>query len=897
MLSHDLLEGSYLRCALCTDILVLDGYPAKYNSFITRLSRWTRGDWQIARWLRDNIVDKNGKLIRNPLGTLSKFKILDNLRRSIVPAASLLAIVLGICSVASKITLPIGIISAVMPSILEILNKIIFKKELEADTVMANRSFIPGGGSITGSITRGILEIALLPYKAWILVVHIVKTVYRMLVSKQNLLEWMTAEEAEKNAKSDLASYYKQMYIQVILAVFIFLASGIWGNSYALYVVGTLLACLWGLAPLYAWEISKPIEKIKAIDQMSPEEKEHLREIAKRTWEYFMQFTNEENHYLPPDNYEEARDIQVASRTSPTNIGLWLLTIVSAYDFGFINKEEALKRISQTIKTIEELSKWNGHLYNWYHTKTLEPLIPRYISSVDSGNFVGYLYTLKSFLKKENQTELIKKVEKLIQETDFSKLYSPKQRLFSIGYNIEESKLTDCYYDLLASEARQTSLVAIAKRDVPAKHWASLGRTLTVLNKYKGLVSWSGTAFEYLMSNITMPEYEGSLLDESCKFMIMCQKEYCKKLGIPWGISEAAFALKDLNGNYQYKAFGIPWLGLKRGLADEKVVSSYGSMMAIFSQPRDVIENLKLLEKEKMLGTYGLYESIDYTPGRLKKGKSKEVVKTYMAHHQGLILLSLGNLFFDNIFQKRFMENPEIEAVDILLQERMPKEAILTKEKKEKVEKLKPEDYESYSQREYATIEEHLLRSNVIASDNYMVYLDDRGTGFSKYKNMLINKFKETADYEQGIFFYLKNIKNKRVWSNAALKTLGKADRYKITFSSDSNQIDRIDGNIESKTKITVVPNEATEIRRLYLKNNGPLEETLEVSSFLEPVLSEKNQEEAHPTFNNLFLKYEWQEDKKIMIIQRNARLKSETPIYLAASFYCESETIRRTGI
>lgn len=276
----------------------------------------------------------------------------------------------------------------------------------------------------------------------------------------------------------------------------------------------------------------------------------------------------------------------------------------------------------------------------------------------------------------------------MIEDTDFKVLYNEEQRLFSIGFNIEENKLTDSYYDLLASEARQASLVAIAKNDVPSKHWNNLSRTLTVLRKYKGLISWSGTAFEYLMPNINIPRYKGSLLDESCKFAIMNQIEYSQKLGIPWGISEAAFNLKDLHSNYQYKAFGIPWLGLKRGLADEMVSATYGSVLAITDMPTAVLKNLKELEKQGMYDKYGFYESIDYTPERLTKGQKSIPVKTYMAHHQALILLSINNLFNNQIFQKRFMKNPEIEAVSILLQERMPETFIITKESKEKPEKL-----------------------------------------------------------------------------------------------------------------------------------------------------------------------------------------------------------------
>jgi cyclic beta-1,2-glucan synthetase len=356
------------------------------------------------------------------------------------------------------------------------------------------------------------------------------------------------------------------------------------------------------------WYISKEKTEKKSVEILDKKEQEYVLEIGRKTWGFFNKYLNQENNYLIPDNYQEDRKNKIVKRTSSTNIGLSMLAVISAHDLGYIDFYKSLEILSNIIYTIDSLQKWNGHLYNWYNTTTLVPLIPRYISTVDSGNFVGYLYTLQGFLEniinkvedKEKIKNLIKIISKIIRDTDFSVLYDNEKSIFSIGFNVEEGKLTNSYYDLLASEARQASLIAIAKRDIPAKHWNNLSRTLTVLDKYKGLVSWSGTAFEYLMPNINIPKYSGSLLDESCKFMIYSQQRYCFKLGIPWGISESAFNLKDLNSNYQYKAFGIPWLGLKRGLADEMVVSSYGSVLAITEKPNEVIENLKILEKEGM---------------------------------------------------------------------------------------------------------------------------------------------------------------------------------------------------------------------------------------------------------------------------------------------------------
>lgn len=538
------------------------------------------------------------------------------------------------------------------------------------------------------------------------------------------------------------------------------------------------------------------------------------------------------------------------------------------------------------LETIEKLPKWNGHLYNWYDTISLEPLIPRYVSTVDSGNLVGYLYVLKNFVK-DKKPELEEKIDRIIQNTNFSYLYDYKKRIFSIGFNIEENKLTNSYYDLLASEARQASIVAIAKRDILAKHWNSLSRTLTSLNGYKGLISWSGTAFEYLMPSVNIKTYEGSLLDESCRFMIMSQKQYAKRLGVPWGISEAAFCLKDLNNNYQYKAFGIPWLGLKRGLDEDIVISSYSVFLSLMYEQKSSLKDIKELEKQEMLGKYGFYESIDYTASRLKPNEKRRVVKTYMAHHQGLILLSINNVINKNVLVQRFMSNPEIEAVDILLQERMPKKAIVTKEKKEKIEKIKLKDYQNYAERVYAKPNAILKRLNVISNGEYTVFNLDDGTGYSKYKNILINRFKETADYRQGNFFYVRNLANNELIP----VNLEDGENGKIVFAPDVTKISKIKQNLEFKTINTVAPDEPIEIKRLEIKNNGEKEETLEIINYFEPVLSEPMQEYSHPAFNNLFLTYEKEKEGEI-IVKRKKRGHNEQNIYLGVNLYTESKTI-----
>lgn len=634
--------------------------------------------------------------------------------------------------------------------------------------------------------------------------------------------------------------------------------------------------------------ISKEIGEKNPKDILNKEDIKYIEEVGGKTFRFFYDNLTEENNYLIPDNYQENRKNLYVDRTSSTNIGLSLLSVIAGYDLGYIGLDKGLELIRNIIQTIKELEKWNGHLYNWYNIKTKKPLIPRYISTVDSGNFVGYLYVLKSFLEEQNKEELeelIQDVKTLIDETDFSKLYSKEHRLFSIGFNLEENKLTDSYYDLLASEARQASLVAIVKRDVEVKHWNSLSRTLTMLNNKKGLISWSGTAFEYLMPNINIPRFKGSLIDESIRFAEMCQISYAKALGTPWGISESAFNVKDLHSNYQYKAFGIPWLGLKRGLADEIVIASYASVLAITDKPKEVVKNLKELEKYGMYNKYGFYESLDFSPQRLRQNEVSNCVKTYMAHHQGLILLSINNLINNNIFQKRFMQNPEVEAASILLQERMPETFIVTKEEKEKPERQKYQDYENYSVVTYNKIDERLIRSNVISNGSYTVAINQKGEGFSKFYDIYVNRFKNISDYNQGVFLYVKNIETQEIL------TVGEDDSL-VSFSPDQVCFEKDLDNIKTNLKVTLDPEEAVEIRCLELENKGDKDEILEITGMLEPILSRKEQDYAHPAFNNLFLIFDYDNENNILEVKRKKRNIGEEEIYLETAFLTDCETI-----
>lgn len=861
ILSHDLLEGNFLRCGLITDVMLLDGYPSRYLPYIMRNHRWTRGDWQIIKWLKNDRLNE-----------ISKFKIYDNLRRSVLQITAFALIIISAFNFSSLFYLfVLGIISSIIPYLIDIVNYIIFKESNITGAVYAYKKFSNELNSLKISVIRIILQILFLPFEMYKNLDSIIRSLYRMKKCKK-LLEWVTAEDGEKNSKNDLNTHFKEMICNILFGIiFLFFQN----------IILKIIGVTWIIAPVVAWYISLDKKDDKKITEKN---RKYVLDAARNTWSFFEDFINEKNNYLIPDNYQEDRNKKIVDRTSSTNIGLELLAVISAYDLDFINFKKAIEYLNKILGVIAGLSKWNGHLYNWYNTTTLVPLIPRYISTVDSGNFVGYLYIVKNFLQenknKGDLENLITLVSELIENTDFSKLYSERTKLLSIGYNLEENKLSESYYDFLASEARQASLVAIAKGDVPVKHWNNLSRTLTSLNGYKGLVSWTGTAFEYLMPNINLKRYKGSLLDEACKFAVMSQIEYCRRKGVPWGISESAFNLRDLNNNYQYKAFGIPWLGLKRGLDEDTVVSPYSTFLSLEDEPEFAIRNLKLLESEGGTGKYGYYESIDYTPSRVKN-KGKAVVKTYMAHHQGLILLSINNFLNNNILKTRFNNNPEIEAVDILLQERMPIKMIITKEKKEKIGKNKNLISNSYTERVIEKANKKERNLNVISNERYKIIIDDYGDSISEFEDVMVNNFKETSDIKQRINSYIKNVKSKKI--------IDVKENSKIIFAPDKAKFLKRENNLKIEEIVSLDPNKPIEIRRLEIENLGSSQEVLEIIVDFEPSMSKKMDEYSHPTFNKLFMKLE-EANENIIFEKRDRNLKEKK--YLATTLYTETEQI-----
>lgn len=900
VLSHDLLEGSYLRCGLAVDIELIDNFPEKYSSYSMRLHRWTRGDWQIIQWLFRNIKNKKGEKIKNPLSFLSKIKILDNMRRSLYPASLMLIILLGASVFSGRVIFWAG-----YALIIIFLNLITFllgyvkygyyrslKKRINGNLIYGFKSLI----------YQNILTFMFLPYNAFLLSNAIIKALYRLFVSKKNLLEWVTAADAEKQSKNDISGYYKNMYFEIIISLLFLTLVTIFHPIDSVYAF--VISFIWIISPYAAYYISRPMLSKKY--EISDEDKEILLRIAKKTYEFYETFTGKEDNYLPPDNYQETPVKRTAHRTSPTNIGFFLISLLSAYDFNFISLDDFVKKIDNTLTTIEKLEKWNGHLYNWYDTKTLEVLSPKYISTVDSGNFVGYLMLLnqglKSILESENLIDLnikssiisiINRIDNIVENTKFIYLFDEKRNLFSIGYNVEEDHLTNSYYDLLASEARLISYISIARREIPVSHYFKLGRALTLIDKYECVVSWTGTMFEYLMPALVMKYYDNTLLSETYKTSIRAQIKYGDNRGVPWGTSESGFYTFDLSLNYQYKAFGVPDLGLKRGLSNDMVISPYSTILALPFNPKESILNLKKLISNGIEGKYGLYEAVDYTPERLPLDKSYAVVESYMAHHQGMILVSLNNFLNDNIMIKRFHSSPIIKAGEFMLQEKIPVRAIITKEHKEKIkpfEKIEAAEISTSQLYGYDTI---LPKCHILSNGYYNLMINNGGSGYSKASDINISRWREdTVSRGSGQFFFIHDLDSNEVWSGTYEPIKSEPEKYSAKFSQDKAEFIRLDKGIETHIEICISPEDNCEIRKITLRNISDSIRRMEITSYLEVVLSHQAADVAHPAFNNLFIRTEWVESSNTILASRRQREINKNPLWAFHTLTAHSEVV-----
>ena len=1111
VLSHDLLEGGFLRAGLVTDIELMDDFPANYYSYLLRMHRWVRGDWQLLRWFSPKVRNRRGTRLWVDLPIITRWQMLDNLRRSLLGP-----VLLGL-TIFSLLGLPgyklgwFGIVTSTMaiPFFIHSLNSI--KQRLKWRWRWRNLLGVLGQISVTA---------VMLPFKSAILLDAILRTLYRLLISKQHLLEWVTAADAERQAPKTVKAFISRLSKGYIFVVLLLIGSVI--SERDLAELGLGISFVWMFGPFLAYWLSKP--QLDKKTEMVADERNYVRALAYDTWRFFEVVVQDEDNWLPPDNLQVDPPRGIAHRTSPTNIGLLMGSTLVARDLGYLTTTEFMDRLEHTLDSLEVMQRWQGHFYNWYATCTLEPLLPLYVSTVDSGNLVAYLLTVKQGVKEwannplvsratilgmldritkaeqesnkicvdlvpdlqgipllacrddvkgseeltvwkqqleealqketlscvswyrlllkakveqfplliqqrvnlalqelrdlipglefieqlgkqdfsavneqrrpadpiqdsgfeiqgqgqgqgqghcsnhepqttnhEPQTvnhdisvqervvrleslweeartlpeivrvtkESIKvcgevsgefalrwretlekgllnldgfslkaetlqtRLEKLAIEPDFRPLYNKKIRFMAIGYNVSSQQLDNSYYDLMASEARQASFIGIALGQLPTEHWFALGRTLTKVERDTALLSWTGTMFEYLMPLLLMNCYRETLWDETYQAIVKKHISYATNLGLPWGISESGFYAFDFQMNYQYQAFGVPFLGLKRGLGSERVIAPYATVLASLIDFQAAFKNLNVLEKLGARGEYGFYEALDFTKDRLPESEQSVAIKSFMAHHQGMSLVALSRLLLERPLSRRFHADPRIQAIELLLQERISQKPVVLKRWKWTDQRAPRAMEEQEFERHYYTPDTPTPEARILSNGRYVVMLTSSGSGFSRFGEIAVSRWRENpAKDPWGSYFYINDLTEGKIWSATYQPCHDRSASYEMSFSLEKVTYTRMNGDIHTLTEISVSPEWDAEIRRLTFTNQGTEAHVLEVTSYSEVVLATQAADDAHPAFNKLFVHTEFSDQPEALLAERRGRNPGEHFPWLAHSVSVEGKTV-----
>ncbi|MBP5515615.1 MAG: hypothetical protein J6X86_01575 [Bacteroidales bacterium] len=887
ILSHDLIEGCHIRCGLINDVELFDDNPSNYLDDAKRHHRWTRGDWQIIGWLRNTVRNEKGEKVKNQVNTIGRWKIFDNLRRSVLSLALIIMIAAsyGMAAAGSEEygSLPfwcvlLAWVVVASPIVFFILGQITKLPNFERRyhyyaTLMRGFKVI---------IYRSLVQFALLPKEAWMYTDAAVRACWRMWFSHRNLLNWITSDEAAKSTKGTLGDYIQKFWFNYVASAAI-VTIGIAGNVGLPGIIGMCFcAVMWCGAPVMMFWLGKRFPQNR--NTLNNNEKEEVKQLAKDTWNFFDTLLTEENNWLIPDNYQLNRENKTDYKTSPTNIGYSITAIVSAEQLGFITTKDALTRLEHIVDTVCTLEKWHGHLFNWYSVKSLKALPNFFISTCDSGNFVACLYVAKGWLtnielhnsESENAdakllsiAQSIKfKIQNLIDQTDFTKLYNPELDVFSIGYDHSNYTLLPYHYNNFASEARLTSFLTIAQGDAPYKHWFCLDKTLVQYNGYKGVASWYGTMFEYFMPLIFLPTYKHTLMDETYSFAIRAQRAFIhnskfenrNSSEMPWGISETAYNELDDAQNYKYHAFGVPYLKFQNTTPDRIVISPYSSLMAIGVNDRAVYNNMQLFKALEMYDEFGFYESYDE--------EDHVSVKAHYAHHQGMILASLTNYLADNCLQQFFMQEPAMKSMETLLKEKAQVKPYIdlkvTQYKRYRYSKVQTES----DARDFDTIA-NVPEIGVVSNGQYTVLMNDRGSGFSRFRNILLNRYRKISSDHYGIYLYIRNLKNDRLWCNTYSPLDVMPEKYHVSFASDKMSFLRVDDGIETKTEVTVLKDRSAEIRRITFTNNKDEDIDLEITTYGEVVLAPSSEDENHRVFNSMKILSEYDSEHEALLFNR----------------------------
>ena len=1016
-LSHDLFEGLFARAGFVSDVELFEGFPGHYEVAVSRQHRWVRGDWQLLPWILGTAQASPGPRAGDAIPVIGRWKMIDNLRRSLSPPAIFATLIAGWCLTGVGAGLWTAFVLCVLslPTFLSFFSNLLPKRR-----GVAKRSFLRG---VATDLAIGLLQTALrvvfLAHSAWLRSDAIARTLWRLWITRRHLLEWEPAAQAHRALDLEVTGFYRRMRGTILLAAaagVLVAASGSGAWAYA-----APLIAVWLLSPLVARWVSVPPREAASM-RFSAAQALQFRGIARRTWRYFERFTGPEFHNLPADNFQEVPQPEVARRTSPTNVGLALLSTVAANDFGWIGTVDMVDRLEAAFAAIARLERFRGHLYNWYDTGDLAPLEPRYVSTVDSGNLAAHLITLKQAclerlgepvmsgrvldgiadtlellrscatvlagggpgrvvtsrqleealreasillapvptapaewaprltalseraetlvdivraLSHEGEpsgtgpalewalalrecvashardcratqeslepTELLegrlaaiaRAAALLVADMDFTFLYDRPRDLFAIGYRPQEGTLDPGHYDLLASEARLASFVAVARGDVPVEHWFHLGRPLTPVGRGSALLSWSGSMFEYLMPDLVLDAPSGSLLEHTNRLAVRRQIRYGEERGVPWGISEAAYNAWDVHFTYQYSNFGVSGLGLKRGLSEDLVVAPYATALAAMVDPVAASENFRRLASVGALGQYGFYESIDYTASRLPEGEKLEVVKAYMAHHQGMTIVALANVLLEATMRRRFAAEPAVQATELLLQERTPRTVAVARPASDDARTdLHVLDDVPPVLRRFRSPHDPTPRTHLLSNGRYAVMMTAAGSGYSRWRGLDVTRWREDTTRDPwGTYVFLADGSSGKFWSAGYQPAGVEPDSYEAVYSEDRVEIHRSDGLITTSLRIVVSTEDDAEMRQVSLTNRGTRPREIEVTSYAEIVLAPPAADAAHPAFSNLFVQTEFVPALEALLAGRRPR-DGEEPVWAAQVMTVQGEMV-----
>ena len=871
VLSHDILEGSFLRTAYAGDVEMTDGFPESATPFFKRLHRWIRGDFQNIPYIAPKIPTVDGKE-KNPLNRLSRYKLFDNLRRALTPVISLLCFLLApfVAKPLAATLVIVGGLSAAGPFLFGLLRTLIAGGMFTLSRKYYSKT-LPATFEL---LSQAMYNLILLPKFAYNALDAAIRAVHRRFVSHRNLLEWTTAAQAE-GKHHGILSTIRTYWFGELCGLFLCFARYGFLRLFGLFFLAAI--------PLYY--LSKHRHRLST-PEIGETDSEILLSKVAAMWRFYCDTCKRQDNYLPPDNLQEAPIYRIAHKTSPTNIGLMLLSTLAARDLGLIGSEELAEKLGHTLETVERLDKWKGNLYNWYDTRSLAVLQPRYVSAVDSGNYACCLVALKEGLREYRYEdsripELITHIEKLIDETDISAFYDPHKRLLSIGYDASAGKLSRSYYDMLMSEARMTSYFAIAKRQVSKKHWGALGRTLARQGQFAGPVSWTGTMFEYFMPELLLHCPEGSLGYEGLRFCLGCQKRRARKKGIPFGISESGYYAFDTAFNYQYKAHGVQKIALKHGMNADLVVSPYSSYLTLPYDFEASLQNLEALEKLGAVGRYGHYEAVDFTRDRVGENPFA-IVKSYMAHHVGMSILSIANVLQKNRMQKRFLADREMDAAKELLEEKLATGAIVFRDIHRKEVDRKPLRGGAEGA-EYSEFYPQSPRVRLLSNGEITDVLTDVGASTLLYQGQdLLRRPHDLLRRPLGIFAAVKT--TEKIISFTTAPFYRESGSYTARFDANSVTYLHEDAGVQTGMLVLLHPNEPAEQRQFVVKNTTGRRLDADLLIYFEPSLAFSKDEAAHPAFSKLFVHVTYDHTANLLLVKRKRRGDEQT-VFLAAGF------------